>query len=437
MIKINTTHLVSILYILAFIGPGVSYGKLYLFHVALVPVMILLHFSVTASNRYSLIPSRGWRFYVFFFVWYVLSVFWSINRTYSYVYLGYLFFGGIIIFSALYWMDSFYKQTRVFKALVVVALADIGFSVLEVISRFRLPVSPFSKYLDLVGRGGQGGIVTAYTSSMPTGFHWNPNNLAGVMIIILPFFLFSPKKWVRFAGSLTILLLIIAAGSRGCLLAYIITLIIWGFAYSAKRAFKIFFFYLPIGVFLGVLFLNIPQIANNKKVAEAMSTFSAVKDYIAFNKTSHADYSISTRKYLIVRGIEELKRTYGLGVGAGASRYVFEQESSSITSMHNFWIELLVEGGLLAGGGFIIWYIFIAVQLYKKYFKYKQSITYKENHIARYFCGALSTSMTGYFFAAVSASSVIYVLPMWIMIGFALATINNEKHLVSKRRTIK
>lgn len=429
----NTRRLVSALFVSAFIGPGVSYGYLYLFHLIALPAVFLLLYSIIASKKVLSIPKNGWKFFLLFFAWYSVSILWSPNKVYSLVYITYIAFGGFIMFAALYWVNDFNKQVRVFKAITWVALADILFSLLEVFTQFRLPVSLFSRWLSLFGRADQGKLTdAAYFNSMPTGFHWNPNNLAGVMVMILPFFLFSRKKWVRFSGGIIVLILVLAAGSRGGLIAYILTLILWGIMYSPKGTLKFVFVYAPLCVFMIALILSFPQVRNNEKVAEALSTFDAIKSYIAFDQTlNYSGDSISIRKYLISRGITELKNSYGRGIGGGASKYLFEQESSKITSMHNFWIELLTEGGILAGGGFIIWYFGIIIKLYSLYHRAKRKSSVYEIYLVKYFSGTLATSMTGYAIAAVSASSVIYVLPMWIMIGIALATINNSKKVLN------
>ncbi|MEA4877929.1 hypothetical protein SDC9_137035 [bioreactor metagenome] len=156
-----------------------------------------------------------------------------------------------------------------------------------------------------------------------------------------------------------------------------------------------------------------------------LSSFSALKTYLTKDIANYNGNSISKRQYFIKRGIYQLKLTKGLGVGGGASKAIFEKEKHSAASMHNFWVELLVEGGVLAGGGFILWYIWIAIKLYHLYHKSKK-IPSILNSTIMYFSGSLCTSMIGFAFASVSTSSVIYVLPMWIMLSLAIATLNNS-----------
>lgn len=427
---INTTRLLSLLYITAFIGVGISYGKLYLFHLTAIPIMFSLFLFWGTSSHVFTLPKKNCCFFYFFFGWHCLSLIWSLNKKYTFMFLFYLICGAIILFSAIYWMDNLNKQLRVFKSLTSIVIVDIIFSLFEVFTPFRLPISPYFKWLTFFGRTQEKVVfsekITEYLNSTPTGFHWNPNNLAAVMIMVLPFFLFSSKKIIRYIGGFIIFILIIASGSRGCFLAYILTLLFWSCAFSAKRAFKTLFLYLPLFLFLGLCLLNIPQIKHFSKISEALSSFSTLKMYLTSNQANSKGNSISVRQYLVQKGMQEFQHTYGLGVGGGASKAIFEKGNSPITSMHNFWIELLVEGGVLAGGGFILWYIWIAIRLYHLYHKSKK-IPSILNSTIMYFSGSLSTSMTGFAVAAISPSSVIYVLPMWVMLSFAIATLNNAK----------
>ena len=58
--------------------------------------------------------------------------------------------------------------------------------------------------------------------------------------------------------------------------------------------------------------------------------------------------SISIREELARNGINALKNSYGFGVGAGGSVAIQEKlggVDGRITSMHNFWLEVIVDSG--------------------------------------------------------------------------------------------
>jgi teichuronic acid biosynthesis protein TuaE len=85
--------------------------------------------------------------------------------------------------------------------------------------------------------------------------------------------------------------------------------------------------------------------------------------------------------------------------------------------LHNFWLELLVEGGLFAGGVFIMWYLWLIWTLYRNAFRASESAV-------RRISASTATALVAFIPASVSPSSVIYFLPMWVVLGLAVAALN-------------
>jgi len=75
---------------------------------------------------------------------------------------------------------------------------------------------------------------------------------------------------------------------------------------------------------------------------------------------------------LIRNGLVFLSSTFGFGVGAGNIEYWMEHNpvynTSSITNMHNWWIEILVAYGVII---FILYIVFFAKLFMNFYRKYK------------------------------------------------------------------
>jgi len=141
--------------------------------------------------------------------------------------------------------------------------------------------------------------------------------------------------------------------------------------------------------------------------------------------------SLKWRRELIENGLHAFGETYGIGLGAGGSaanqEFVGAVDGRFI-SMHNFWIEILVEGGLLILVCLIIWYSGIISKLF---FISKN----KKNSKIKYYCESLFLAMLGFVPAAIAASSTIYFFPMWIMIGLSIAIIQifyNQKDVLSE-----
>ena len=169
--------------------------------------------------------------------------------------------------------------------------------------------------------------------------------------------------------------------------------------------------------------LDKAKASENGKVREIAYSFDALKTYISFEDLDAS--SIGIRTQLMRNGISALKDTYGLGVGGGGSRAVQEEMggvAGKITSMHNFWIEMLVDSGVVFTCVFVVWYITLLLANYRIY------LSNTNEELTRY-SGAVSLSLAGFSVGAVSASSVIYLLPMWLLFGFAVATINNYRRM--------
>lgn len=418
----------------AVIGVSISYSKLYLFHFALLLLFLVL-IKTKISNLKFILPKLPTKLhYIFYlmFIWYSLSIFWSIKREYTIIYLFYIICGISILLTLIYYMKTIEIQNKVFKILSIVFIIEIILSLLESFTSFRLPISPFSSYVTYFGREMKMGdldsdIITLIMQS-PTGFQWNPNNLSVTFLIIFPFFLLHSNKWIKSFGLFSIFVLIIMSGSRGVFISFIFVLFLYMFFLSKKR-FLLYASILPLVFMLFTSNLEFIKKSENQNIREIATSFDVLIVYL-FEEKIDKD-SIGSRQVLIKNGIEALKSSNYIGVGGGGSVAVQENiggVSGKLGSMHNFWIEILVDSGVFFTIIFAFWYIFIILKLYL-------IGIYTKSFIYRYYSQALFLSMSAFIIGAVSASSVIYLFPMWIMLGFAIATINNYKRYKNENLT--
>ena len=423
------------LIIAATIGLGVSYGKIYLFHIVLIPFIVLVLFNKQVITD-AIGKVRTISFYHFFaiiFIWYALSIIWSADKHASIYYLAYLTMGISIILAFKFGTNNSNSQLKILKILGIIFIIEIVISLLEGFTSFRYPISPYSDFIVYFGRSlGYNKELPANIiegiKKTPTGFRWNPNDLATTMLMILPFFIFYKNKFVKIAGIISILIVIFLTGSR----AVYFSLIILGIAYLALYLSKkqllihlIVIFSIGALLYLG---LSFKQTSFSNRITDISTTIETAKVFISedhevVNDTS----SITIRQNLIKNGVTTLKSTYGIGVGGGNSNRIHTQEgmknTHKITSMHNFWIEILVEGGVFILFIFMIWYFTMFFKLYKI------SKTSKNIDIS-YFAKAGSLSLIGFFIGVMSLSSAIYFFPMWLLFGFNLATIYNYKNSI-------
>jgi O-Antigen ligase len=422
---IKTNTLFNLFIISATFGVGISYSKLYLFHIFAV-LLLLAHLYLNNFKIKYLSESKSkHQFFLFMFIWYLFTILWALNKTLSFTYLFYIVCGLIIIYSMTYYVSNINKQYQIFNVIKYIIILEIIFSLLEIFTSFRLPISPFSPLVSYFGRemtisNNLSSDVLAIMYSNPTGFRWNPNELAATMIIVLPFFLFSNKIVIKYIGIASISMIIVSTGSRVSMIALVLELIIWSLLFSIKRTFLLLGFCLMMIIIGSTVTENIKN-SNVSQLIDFANLFNVVKIFFSEDH-SESKNSIGVRQQLIFNGLKSIKDSNGMGVGAGNSIVIQEKygfkSGAKTTSMHNFWLEIFVDAGVLFGVLFLTWYFYITRKLYL--------ISKKtEIPILKYFSSSMFISMSGFFVAAQSASSAIYMLSMWLMYGFACVTVNN------------
>lgn len=412
-------------------GSGVGYSKVYLFHVLLIAFCIVWFVMQLDGRGYIFYKPRSLYiyFWLVFFAWYVLGVNWSIEPVYTMRYLFYIGIGVFLIYSINSYIDSVERYQQVFNVLKVMFIVAIVVALLEVFTPFRLPTSSYSEYAGLFGREAinimefEAG-AKSFIKSAPTAFWGNPNNLSVAMVIIAPFFLLAKYFRWRAIGLISIIIIIIMAGSRGSFIALLGGISIYVYIKGYKYIIPALFLVTLLGLFL-VNDLDNLKNSENSRVAEIAWAGEALYTYIF--ETEESMNSIGARQQLIRNGLDALWLTNGLGVGGGASQAVQEQAggaAGTLRSMHNFWVEVLVEAGIGMFSLFVMWYLSLAFKLYRIY-KAAKSDFYK------YQAGSLFLALMIFVVACVSASSVIYLFSMWLMFAMSIAVIRlyNKENL--------
>jgi len=421
--KIKFDNIVKFFLISSVIGAAISYSKVYLFHISLAMLILSYLYLNNLKIKIKKLPTKLHYIFYFMFIWYFFSLIWSINKIYTLEYLFYIICGLSIVLTLVYYNDSLNKLREIYELLGSVFIFEIIISLLESFTNFRLPISPFSSYVVYFGR------EIKYDESLPdniiyllrhtpTGFQWNPNNLAVTFLIIFSFFLLHKKLKMRLFGVGSLILLIILTGSRGVFISLLTLLLVYSFL-SIKRF--IILIAMSILITLSLCTLNFSETLEDigfLRLKEISGSFDAVKSYLF--EYNDRNGSIGIRKQLIRNGLEALKDSYFMGVGGGGSKAVNEAKGGvvgRIASMHNFWIEMLVDGGIIFFVIFISWYLYVTWKLF-----YINIVS--KNKELKYYSQATFLSMISFPIGAISASSVIYLFPMWLMYGFSISIIN-------------
>ncbi len=402
----------------AVLGIAISYSNVYLFHIALIILLAYFAFSTLKNNltiKVPVFPSKLHRLFLWMVIWYTLTIIWSFDKVYSIQYVLYILMGSIISITIIYYSTNIEKLNKVFKTLSIVFFVEIVLSLLEVLTPFRLPISPISNYLPYFGHGNPS---STYLDSMPTGFQWNPNSLTTAMTIIFPFFLLHENKKVKFFGVVSIFILALSAQSRGNVITLCVLLLAFLYILNLRRA--VIFGTLIPAIGIVVLLIVSPFLSNsdNQVIKGIYSSFDALEIYL-FSSENRID-SLGTRQILIDNGLEKLFESKGIGIGGGASRSYEVNGVSEGMPLHHFWIEILVEGGILFFVLFVYWYLKVLYNLYKA--------SKSSNPKIKYYASSCFLSMFGFIAGAISASSTIYFFPMWLLFGFSITVINIHKN---------
>ena len=399
------------------LGLGVSFHKIYLFHLVLACVAV---FNLCHQERGLIfdglrLPSRYHFFFGFMFAWFALGLAWSWERSYTLQYLGYIACGGgLAVLVVKYVGTSMNRFLQLFHAAKWAFVIDVVAGLLEATTPFRLPISPFSSGADVESLYDFSSEAMTLIASMPTGFHWNPNNYAMVVCLLIPFFLFHKHVRWTLLGVAAIVFLVFSADSRASLVAIVFMLMVLP-AFRGKTAW----------IFVSLAFATCAQLSlvSNTELAKNVETVvSSLERYVGADGGDDLD-SIGVRRHLIENGLEALAETHTLGVGGGADKVVQEERfalpvKSVVTSMHHTWIELLVNGGIVFFVPFVCWYASLSLKLFR------QSRRWPQESFLGYSGRCLALAMWGLIPAAVAASTAVYVLPMYLLFGMAIAWVN-------------
>jgi teichuronic acid biosynthesis protein TuaE len=317
-----------------------------------------------------------------------------------------------------------YDAVRVLLAVFVV---EAGIGLLETLTSFRWPVSRYSSWAETFGRTNDYGIlsqvpfVKRYVDSSPTGFAWNSNNFSVVMSLFFPFFLIHRNQKVAVAGGLLILFLILMAGSRiaflACAIISLVALAVEG-RWLKWRAITVFLAVITLST--GFFTLRPTGIA---KIDEIYIVKGSRPIYDKQFKLQ-TEYSRATRIELFNDGLEALGSTRGLGLGGGNFEAYRNGKAAPgekvVTSLHNFWFEILVEGGVAFAALFYAWWLFLARSLYRA----GQACA---DDRFRYLLNGTLLAMVIFGISAVSMSGAVYFLPMYLLLGLVVSILKIDR----------
>ena len=424
--EISKDKLILALIISAFVGVAFSYSVFYLFHFVLLILSTIWIYQIKDNEfrlNINLLRKNHIITLIVILLWYLISLFWTPSIELGLKYIFYIFCGLVITLSIVYFSETITKLNRVFNLLSIFIISEIIIGLIESFTSFRMPISSYSALAPLFGKVpvnfSEFDNIFFYSGiKPPTGFRWNTNDLAICMIISLPFFLCSKKTLIKVFGILSITTIVVMTASRAVFLAMLLIYSLYLFFVKKRIGTLLLIIVTSVGILWSMSQLRESE---NPRINELANSIEALT--LFFGGQLDVGGSIEWRRELVNNGLEAFYNSYGLGIGAGGS--VANQEivgpvAGRFTSMHNFWIEILVEGGVFIAIIVSFWLLSIINKLF-----FISRTT--KNHNLKYYSQSLFLSVTAFIPAAIAASSTIYFFPMWIMFGISISVISLSK----------
>jgi len=406
-----------------FAGSGISYGSIYLFHVAF-PLALM---NVLVKNR-SIKPLLNRTFFPVHLLYgliLLISILNEVNFSFLYYYgVSY----GIFIVLLLY-VDLIRNNLRSIVLFVAVLVGvDVLIGGLEVLTNFRYPISNLSRLNYLFGRDHDflstydGCFNLRYATSCPTGFHWNPNNYALVLLMSLPFTAFLENQLFRNLARILLFLLILATGSRIGIYSAAFILVVLLVSEWRKISLKSLIVILPLVFIFTDGFYFMPLHSRKIKEIALVSKSQFVNEFPEHCQKKAK--SNESRMALMRSGLDYWKTQpiFGRGAGSLTAFYAEQNKQSQIiegktvtVSPHNFILEIAVDFGLI---------VFLPIfWLFVNLFRAIRKLNTKWKAVMLLFGIAIVAG-------TVMLSSLVYFLPFYLFLF--LATIGLLASLKSK-----
>jgi teichuronic acid biosynthesis protein TuaE len=416
------------------LGPGVSYGGLYLFHAVLLGVLLIVSINAELRSRFiSTVKNPLNLILLCALAWISLSFVWAESKSYAWLNIVQFSIGILIILLCQVFIQS--KKTFIYfkeKILFPLLLLVLAISLLEIYTDFRWPISSISFNNHWFGRENvimeniKTERIPGYLYTSPTAFFWNPNNLAVFLCLFIPFIM--KNNWKYYLLFVVTLIVITHTGSRLSSMSLFLMLI-----FSAILNYKKIRY---LGLYIVTLLLpmiffgsSLLAIKANEPISKLMGTDVLSKVSLFGTKKNidieEVDNSQSIRRQLYLQGAQYILDSKLLGVGAGNAEwlnYKQKEKTNGITSVHLYWLELVINGGIIMGLLVLLYFIKIIISLWKL----------RTNETSRAFLWTLIL----FGMAVISLSSVHYFLPYYALLGILAAWINlnnldHEKDIIA------
>ncbi len=287
---------------------------------------------------------------------------------------------------------------------VVVGLTSAA----EIVLGIRLPTSR------LAGK-------SAETAFGATSVFRNENNLATYLTLTLPYFLVLPVVFgdirlrvLGISGSGIALVALLFTGSKANLIA--MALILVGLMLFLGTDLRMRGRVLSaVLVVVAAVALVVPAVQGSGVVKLPERAVTKFDFSLLAAQRDAGTGSGAVRSSLLTDGLDLVGETGGIGVGAGNAESSVRSlaEFPGVANMHNWWLEVLVDGGLIA----LALYVCFFVHLLTRQLRVARRTA---DPFVRYMALSGALALTGFIAGSLGPSTVIHFAPMWITFGLGM-----------------
>ncbi|MBC2069195.1 O-antigen ligase family protein [Listeria booriae] len=370
-------------------------------------ILLLLHFILflfLPEKQIAHMKPMRWLFFLLaaWLIGFTITLFWSESVAAGLRYIYYIFELSYLIFLSVYYLRTKEQFFTFSKIITVIYVLQIVIGLAEVFTGWHLPQSGAFVY------------DTTTSAFQPTGLLFNTNDYALFLTIFLPVVFWRLTKLRQPYRAITLVLvslvplyLVITTYSRLGLIAYVVVLIALLIPYAKKIS-------ILIGAWIMFLITNILLLLP--------TAFSKVNEIVDSSFTEKgASTSDRLERYNTLW--QMIKDSKLLGVGAGNAplkleqyRLGHEQVQELILAPHNFWLELIADGGIFSIFPLVFFILLLGMSVYYWW-------TTRKHGDALFMVLPILIVLV-FAVAAVALSTVIDKRYLWIAIGMAVAALN-------------
>lgn len=399
-----------LLFASALIGQGLGYGIIYPFHPML--VISLKNFKVSNLKAFCLENKS----LVFMALYSAASILWSTSARIGVKELAFILMGEAVIFFVAY---SDVTSKQLFNVLKIVVCANLFISVGESLNIFRYPFSALSPLAPIFARK-----FVVVIESVPTGFHFNPNNNALFILMISPIMVtLLHRNWAAIYLLISSFVIFMAS-SKLILTGWMFFLFVLFFAILIKKIGfkKAFASFISLVLVFGFLFYISSGVRIKKYQRTIPSIFTFVKStpVLFYSRLRGEEVEIDYEKrdnslhkrLLLLDGLAKvLGENWIFGVGGGSLETIQHTQKNTTLSLktpHFYLLELFAKYGILFLGAYLFWLGKLCKNAMKLNILYGLSL---------------------FMFVAFSPvmSSAIYFIPKWGLFAFLLKIVKESE----------